>query len=98
MNTNTFRSVVHVELPGDVFLTIVVEQTDEEVRTDYQVPEGVPPAAGALQLAQVLSAILPPGLADFHAWRCLSAIRSDFQAVNDQMANVPAMSEDELPF
>lgn len=93
-----FRSVLHVELPGDVFIAVVVEQTDEEVRTDHQVPDGIPPAVTPLLLAQVLSALLPPGLAGFHAWKCYSALRSDFQAINHQMANVPAISEDELPF
>lgn len=98
MLEESFRSVVHLEVPGDIFITVVVEQTDEEVRIDHQVPEGIPPAVTALLLAQVLSSILPAGLAGFHAWRAYSAIRSEFQDVNHQMANVPAVSEDELPF
>jgi hypothetical protein len=98
MQNDTYRSVLHVEVPGDVFITVVVEQTDEEVRIDHQVPEGIPPAVTAILLAQVLSSILPPGLAGFHAWKAYSAVRTDFEAVNGQMANVPAISEDELPF
>lgn len=98
MDGNEFRSVLHLEVPGDVFITVVVEQTDEEVRIDHQVPEGIPPAVTAILLAQVLSSILPAGHAGFHAWRAYSAVRTDFEAINDQMANVPAVSEDELPF
>jgi hypothetical protein len=98
MLEGSFRSVVHLEVPGDVFITVVVEQSDEEVRIDHQVPQGIPPAVTAILLAQVLSSILPAGLAGFHAWRAYSAVRADFQAINDQMANVPAVSEDELPF
>lgn len=98
MSNDTYRSVLHVEVPGDVFLTVVVEQTDEEVRIDHQVPEGVPPAVTAILLSQVLSAILPGGIAGFHAWKCYSAVRSDFEDINRKMANVPAVSEDELPF
>lgn len=98
MIEGSFRSVVHVELPGDVFVTFVVEQTDEEVRIDHQVPEGIPPAASALLLAQVLSAILPAGHTGFHAWKTYSVLRQEFEYVNRQMANVPAISEDELPF
>jgi hypothetical protein len=98
MDGNEFRSVLHLEVPGDVFITVVVQQADEEVRIDHQIPVGVPPAATAILLAQVLSSILPAGQAGFHAWRAYSAIRADFEAINDQMANVPAVSEDELPF
>lgn len=98
MLDDTYRSVLHVEIPGNVFVTVVVEQTDEEVNVDHQVPEGIPPAATALLLSQVLSAILPAGLAGFHAWKTYSAVRTDFEAINGQMANVPAISEDELPF
>jgi len=93
-----FRSVCHVELPGNVFVTLVVSETESEISVDHQVPEGIPPAASALLLAQLLSAILPAGHAGFHAWRAYSAIRSEFQEINHQMANVPAISEDELPF
>lgn len=92
------RVVVSVALPGDVFINCVVRETDTEVFVDHQVPEGIPPAVTALALSQLLSAILPAGLAGFHAWKCYSAVRSEFQAINDQMANVPAISEDELPF
>jgi len=98
MDNDNFRSVLHVEVPGDVFITVVVEQSEEEVRIDHQVPEGIPPAVTAILLAQVLSSVLPAGLASFHAWKCYNAVRSDFEAVNRQMANVPAISEDELPF
>lgn len=98
MSNDGFRTVLHLELPGNVFVTAVAQETSEEITVDYQVPDGIPPAAGALAIAQFLSAILPPGLAGFHAWKAYSAIRFDFEAINDQMANVPAISEDELPF
>lgn len=98
MLNESFRSVLHVEVPGDVFINVVVEQAEEEIRIDHQVPEGIPPAVTAILLAQVLSAILPAGHAGFHAWRAYSAIRADFESINHQMANVPAISEDELPF
>lgn len=98
MSNNVFRSVLHVEAPGNVFINVVVEEANEEVRIDHQVPEGIPPAVTAVLLSQVLSSILPAGLAGFHAWKCYSAVRADFTAINDQMANVPAVSEDELPF
>jgi hypothetical protein len=98
MSDNSFRCVVIVELPGDVFVNYLVQQDDEEVFINTQVPEGVPVGAPALLLAQILSSVLPAGLASFHAWKAYSVLRSDFQAINDQMANVPAISEDELPF
>ena len=98
MNNDGFRTVPHLELPGNVFVNVVAQETDEEITVDHQVPEGIPPAASALAIAQFLSAILPAGQAGFHAWRCYSAIRAEFEQVNHQMANVPAISEDELPF
>ena len=98
MNGNGLRSVLHLEVPGNVFINVVVQDQDTEIVVDHQVPEGIPPATTALVLSQVLSAILPAGQAGFHAWRTYSAIRADFEAINDQMANVPTLSEDELPF
>lgn len=98
MSDNTFRSVVIVEMPGDVFVNYVVQQDDEEININTQVPEGIPVATAALLLSQILSSILPPGLASFHAWKLYSVLRQDFQHINGQMANVPTVSEDELPF
>lgn len=98
MSNVQFRTVIGVELPGNVFVNCVVEESDEEVTVDHQVPEGVPPAATALALSQLLCAILPAGLAGFHAWKTYSALRANFEQINHQMANVPAISEDELPF
>ena len=98
MEEHGFTSVLTLHLPGKVFINIVVQETEEELEIDHQVPAGIPPGATALALSQILSAILPEGLAGFHAWKAYSAIRADFEAINHKMANVPAISEDELPF
>lgn len=98
MNNEVFESVVTVVLPGGHVAVYVVQQSEEQTEVSCAVQGDTPPAAPALLLSQLLSEILPTGLAGFHAWKSYSALRVDFTEVNSQMANVPAISEDELPF
>lgn len=98
MNDETIYSVVSVVLPGNHVTTYMVEDKDGETSISQAIESGIPPAAALLLLAQLLSSCLPAGLAGFHAWKAYSALRANFQDINHQMANVPAMSEDELPF
>lgn len=98
MEPNFFKSLVIAVLPGDVTVTAVVRDAIEEQDVALHQPSNIPYSAYPLVLAQVLSAILPNGVAKFHAWKCLNAIQADLEGIHDQMANVPAVSEDELPF
>lgn len=98
MNNETFSSVCSVVLPGNHVTIYVVEETSGETSISQAVEAGVPPAAALLLLAQLLSSCLPAGLAAFHAWKSYTALRANFEEINHQMANVPAISEDELPF
>ena len=98
MDNETFQSVCTVVLPGGSVTVYVVQQTDEQTEISCAVEAGLPPAAALLLLAQLLSSCLPEGLAAFHAWKSYSALRHNFEDINHKMANVPTISEDELPF
>lgn len=98
MNEEVFSSVVSVVLPGFNIVTYVVHQSEGGTEIHAHQDEGIPPAASLLLLLQLCSAIVSPGLVGFHVWKAVNALKAEFESVNDQMANVPAMSEDELPF
>lgn len=98
MNENVFTSTVVVVLPGDHIVTYVVRQDEGATHIDAHHDADIPHAAAPLLLLQLCSAIIPAGLAGFHVWKGLNALKADFEAISDQMANVPAIGEDELPF
>ena len=98
MSNETFESVCTVVLPGGHVAVYVVQQTDEQTEISAAIEGGLPPAAPILLLAQLLSSVLPEGLAGFHAWKAYSALRANFEEINHKMANVPTLGEDELPF
>lgn len=98
MNGEAIESVVVVVLPGNNIVTYVVQQSEQGTQIEAHQDDGIPMAAAPLLLLQLASAVLPAGLAGFHIWKALSALTAEFDAINAQMANVPAMSEDELPF
>lgn len=98
MNEQVYESVVIVVLPGNNVVTYVVQQSESGTQIDMHADALIPPAAAPLLLLQLCSAVAPAGLAGFHIWKALNAFTTEFTAINAQMANVPAMSEDELPF
>lgn len=98
MHEQAYKSVVVVVLPGDNIVTYVVHQSETGTQIEAHADESIPPAAAPLLLLQLCSAVLPAGHVGFHVWKALNALTHQFSAVNDQMANVPAVSEDELPF
>jgi hypothetical protein len=98
MNENQFESVVVVVLPGNNIVTYVVRQGETGTQVDQHADKGIPMAAAPLLLLQLASAVLPAGLVGFHVWKALNALTAEFHAVEAQMANVPTLSEDELPF
>lgn len=98
MNEHRFESVVVVVLPGHNIVTYVVRQSEEGTQVDQHADEGIPMGAAPLLLLQLASAVLPAGLVGFHIWKALNALTAEFDAVNAQMANVPTISGDELPF
>jgi len=98
MSKDTFQSTVIAVLPGNQTVTFVVHDQIEEQAAEMHCPSTVPFAMPMLVLAQVLNACLPDGLARFHAWKCFREIQGNIEGITVQMANVPAIDEDELPF
>lgn len=98
MDNETFESVVTVVIPGGHVTVYVVSDRSDETQISCALEAGIQPASALLLLAQILSSVLPEGLAGFHAWKAYSALRANFEDINYKMANVPAISEDELPF
>lgn len=98
MNEQELTSTVVVVLPGHNVVTYVVQQSEEGTQIHAHADAGIPPAAPLLLLVQLARAIAPASHTGFHLWQAEFALKAEFDAVNDQMANVPAMSEDELPF
>lgn len=98
MSDETFESVCTVVVPGGHVTVYVVSDGQDETQISCAIEAGIPPAASLLLLAQILSSVLPEGLAGFHAWKAYSALRANFEDINYKMANVPAIDEDELPF
>lgn len=98
MEEQVYESVVVVVLPGNNIVTYVVRQSQSRTDIDMHADALIPPAAAPLLLLQLCSAVIPAGLAAFHIWKALNALTVEFTEINSKMANVPAMSEDELPF
>lgn len=98
MNEQVYESVIVVVLPGNNIVTYVVRQSENGTEIDAHADALIPPAAAPLLLLQLCSAVVPAGLAGFHIWKALNAFTVEFTEINSKMANVPAMSEDELPF
>lgn len=98
MSQDTFQSTVVAILPGTHTVTFVVRDQIEEQAVEMHCPSIVPYAMPLLVLAQVLNSCLPNGTAKFHAWKCYKEIQASIEDISTQMANVPAIDEDELPF
>lgn len=98
MSADQFQSTVIVVLPGNVTVTCVVRDSIEEQEVELHIPGNIPFVMPLLVLAQVLNSCLPNGEAKFHAWMCYRQIQGNIEVLSTQMANVPAIDEDELPF
>lgn len=98
MQNDVFISTVVVVLPGTNVVTYVVQQSEVGTEIAVHADAGLPPAAAALLLLQLCGSVVPPGYAAFHIWKAENALKANFTEINDQMANVPANDEDELPF
>jgi hypothetical protein len=89
---------VVVITPSGRSINYVVRETKEEISIEAQGHDSVQLAHGPLVLATLVSAVLPAGPAKLRAFQLMREIEAGFDRISLEMANVPDISGDELPF